>query len=75
MFTIPCEAVFNNHPSVFRSALVGPGKRGRQFPVMIVEPLEGAFPKTRKQAKIKAGTLRNWKEESLDRPNTDYYVS
>lgn len=49
MFTIPCEAIFNNHPNVFRSALVGPGKRGRQFPVMIVEPVDGAFPSTRDQ--------------------------
>ena len=23
LFTIPCEAIFNTHPSVFRSALVG----------------------------------------------------
>ena len=27
LFTIPCEAIFNNHPRVFRSALVGIGPR------------------------------------------------
>ena len=37
MFTVPCEAVFNGHPRVFRSALVGVGPRGRQRPVMCVE--------------------------------------
>lgn len=44
MYTIPCEAIFNNHPRVFRSALVGVGERPNQKPVMIVEPLEGEFP-------------------------------
>jgi olefin beta-lactone synthetase len=38
MFTIPCEAIFNNHPKVYRSALVGAGKKGDQTPVMFVEP-------------------------------------
>ena len=37
LYTIPCEAIFNEHPSVFRSALVGVGKKGRQRPVLIVE--------------------------------------
>lgn len=38
MFTIPCEAIFNNHEKVYRSALVGVGKKGNQIPVMFVEP-------------------------------------
>ena len=37
MFTIPCEAIFNNHPGVFRSALVGVGATGRQMPVICIE--------------------------------------
>ena len=37
LFTIPCEAIFNNHPAVFRSALVGVGPRGRQTPVICIE--------------------------------------
>ena len=37
LFTIPCEAVFNTHPAVFRSALVGV-KRGNEIePVLCVE--------------------------------------
>ena len=37
MFTIPCESVFNNHPAVFRSALVGIGPKGEQYPVICIE--------------------------------------
>lgn len=44
LFTIPCEAVFNNHPRVYRSALVGVGPRGGQTPVIVVEPEPGEFP-------------------------------
>lgn len=38
LYTICCEAVFNCHPLVSRSALVGVGEPGRQLPVLIVEP-------------------------------------
>ena len=38
MFTIPCEAIFNNHEKVYRSALVGVGDKGQQVPVMFIEP-------------------------------------
>lgn len=40
LFTICCEAIFNQHPAVFRSALVGVGPAGDQTPVLIVEPFE-----------------------------------
>jgi acyl-CoA synthetase (AMP-forming)/AMP-acid ligase II len=39
MFTIPCEAICNEHPAVYRSALVGvKGPGPKEIPVMIVEP-------------------------------------
>jgi acyl-CoA synthetase (AMP-forming)/AMP-acid ligase II len=38
MFTIPSEAIFNNHESIYRSALVGVGRPGEQIPVIIAEP-------------------------------------
>ena len=44
LFTIRCEAIFNEHPRVFRSALVGVGSKPKQTPVIIVEPEEGKFP-------------------------------
>ncbi len=37
LFTIPCEAIFNQHPAVLRSALVGVGEKTRQAPVICVE--------------------------------------
>jgi olefin beta-lactone synthetase len=49
MFTIPCEAIFNNHPGVFRSALVGVGAPGRQTPVICIERTP-AGRKIKKQA-------------------------
>ncbi|MGB2984406.1 MAG: fatty acid CoA ligase family protein [Phycisphaerae bacterium] len=44
MFADQCEPVFNEHPDVFRSALVGVGPSGRQKPVIVVEPQAGRFP-------------------------------
>ncbi len=38
LFTVCCEAIFNRHPAVFRSALVGvPGEDGCERPVIIAE--------------------------------------
>ena len=35
-FSIPCESMFNQHPAVFRSALVGVNQK----PVIVIEPLD-----------------------------------
>ena len=37
-FTIPCEGVFNAHPAVHRTALVGVARNGATEPVLCVEP-------------------------------------
>jgi len=37
LYTIPCEAIFNAHPAVFRSALVGIGEPGFQEPIICIE--------------------------------------
>lgn len=42
LFTIPCEAIFNTHPAVYRTALVGANDKGRIRPVLCVELEEGA---------------------------------
>ena len=47
MFTVPCEAVFNEHPAVYRSALVGIGDVGAQLPVIIVETWPDRRPQGR----------------------------
>lgn len=41
LFTIPCEAIFNTHQDVFRTALVGVGEPGRQRPVLCIELEKG----------------------------------
>ncbi|WP_457553232.1 fatty acid CoA ligase family protein [Desulfobacula sp.] len=38
LFTIPVEAIFNNHGKVFRSALAGAGPKNMQTPVVFIEP-------------------------------------
>lgn len=38
LYTEQCEAIFNTHPHIYRSALVGLGKPDEQTPVVIVQP-------------------------------------
>jgi len=38
LFSIPVEAIFNNHEKVFRSALAGAGRKNMQTPVIFIEP-------------------------------------
>ncbi|HUE69529.1 MAG TPA: fatty acid CoA ligase family protein [Pirellulaceae bacterium] len=46
LFTIPCEAIFNRHERIYRSALVGIGPPGQQRPVIIAEPWPEHWPQT-----------------------------
>lgn len=42
LYSIPCEAIVNEHPAVYRSALVGienPDGHGDKIPVLIIEPV------------------------------------
>jgi len=43
LFSIPCEAVFNQHPKVFRSALVGVTlkRTNKVIPLICIEPEKG----------------------------------
>ncbi len=45
LFTVPCEAIFNQHPHVYRSALVGVGQPGAQTPCIVVEPWSEQYPR------------------------------
>ena len=52
LYTIPCESIFNQHPDVKRSALVGKGPKKKQQPIIIIEPSNakrGGSPKARKK--------------------------
>jgi len=49
-FSIPCEAIFNRHPKVYRSALASAKRAGSIrpptiFPRMFIEPLPEHFPR------------------------------
>jgi olefin beta-lactone synthetase len=44
LFADQCEAIFNQHPDLARSALVGVGPRGRQVPVLCIEVKEKLSP-------------------------------
>ncbi|TWT55274.1 Long-chain-fatty-acid--CoA ligase [Thalassoglobus neptunius] len=46
MFSVCCEAIFNQHSGVYRSALVGLGNAPNQKPVLVVEPEAGQFPES-----------------------------
>lgn len=53
MYTIPCEAIFQQHERVYRAALVGVGPRGSQRPVIVVE----LWPEHRVQSRRDRETL------------------
>jgi acyl-CoA synthetase (AMP-forming)/AMP-acid ligase II len=59
MFTEIYEGIFNKHPKVKRSALVGVGPRGNQRPVMILEC----------DSQVSEQELRSVKEETEGGPN------
>lgn len=46
-YPVCCEAIFNQHPAVFRSALVGVGSEKNRKPVLIIEPEKGKMPNSR----------------------------
>jgi acyl-CoA synthetase (AMP-forming)/AMP-acid ligase II len=58
-YTVPCEAIFNAHPHVYRSALVGRGEKGDQTPVIMIEPMKEFWPRTPSQ-------IERMKTELLD---------
>ncbi|MFO7708777.1 MAG: fatty acid CoA ligase family protein [Desulfobacterales bacterium] len=51
LYTIPCESIFNRHPAVFRSALVGVGLPPHQVPVICIEPAPGQRRRSRRKLK------------------------
>jgi acyl-CoA synthetase (AMP-forming)/AMP-acid ligase II len=51
LFTVPCEAVFNTHPDVYRTALVGVGEPGKQRPVLCVELENGIAASERERVR------------------------
>lgn len=44
LYSVRCEAIFNQHPDIYRCALVGIGERGKQIPTIVAEPETNRFP-------------------------------
>jgi acyl-CoA synthetase (AMP-forming)/AMP-acid ligase II len=57
-YTDCAEAVFNRHPRVARTALIGLGARPRQEPALVVEPVPGQFPRNAAAREKFAAELR-----------------
>ena len=75
MYTIPCEAIFNNHPDIYRSALVGVGVAGSQRPVIVVEPWPGKMPRGRAGRQRLLNQLRELgKANPLTESIEDFFV-
>ena len=58
LYTVPCEAQFNQHPSVYRSALIGLGPAGKQVPHVVIEPVAGEFDFSEAAAELLERELR-----------------
>lgn len=58
LYTDCCEAIFNQHPHVARSALIGLGKAPAQEPAMVIEPYPNDWPSNRHAREIFIDELR-----------------
>jgi len=59
LFTVPCEAIFNTHQDVYRSALIGLGTAPEQQPAVIIEPHPAARPRGAAAARRLVDELRH----------------
>lgn len=76
LFTVPCEAIFNRHPKVFRSALVGVGTAPNQRAVIWIE-LDGdacSRAERRRPDSILRELRRLGTESPLTRSIDDYRI-
>jgi acyl-CoA synthetase (AMP-forming)/AMP-acid ligase II len=64
LYPVCCEAIFNTHQEVYRSALVGVGPAGAQRPVLVVELHDAGVGSTR-QDELRRELLKLGSEHSL----------
>jgi acyl-coenzyme A synthetase/AMP-(fatty) acid ligase len=75
LFTICCEAIYNQHPAVYRSALVGVGSQGNQRPVIIAEPWPDKFPASAaRERELVQELIALGKKSDLTRSIDDVFV-
>lgn len=68
MYPVRYEAIFNQHPDVFRSALVGVGPVGKQRPVIVVELHPGHTPSNSEE---EAAFLAELRDRAIANPLTE----
>ena len=64
MYSVCCEAIYNNHASIYRCALVGVGPKGQQNPVIVAEPEPGKFPQTERDQELLRAELLQLGEQN-----------
>lgn len=64
MYTVRCEQIFNTHPDVARTALVGVGAPGEQIPVLCFEPAADLTPAELTRVRRELWTLAQRKPET-----------
>ena len=66
LFTIPVEAVFDQHSNISRSALVGVGPQGNQEPVVVLEA-EGTVDRSKTESELADLANQNSLPDKLNR--------
>jgi acyl-CoA synthetase (AMP-forming)/AMP-acid ligase II len=67
LYSVQCEGVFNAHPGVYRTALVGVEREGRTLPVLCVELLKDRpVDRVRTEAALRATAADNERTRSID---------
>ena len=71
MFTVPCESIINSHPAIYRSALVGSGKKGQHVPVLFAEPWPEKRPANDAEKKsllneLKELAKKHWQTDKIE---------
>lgn len=67
LYPIQCEAIFNQHPEVRRSALVGLGPKGIEIPAIVIERKDGQFLQDKARSIFESELLNLGKKH----PHTD----
>ncbi len=74
LFTIPIEGIINQHPKIYRSAVVGVGTPGQQIPVIILEPWPEHFPRSSQQRERLLASIKQLAESHETTQSIEHYV-
>jgi acyl-CoA synthetase (AMP-forming)/AMP-acid ligase II len=75
LYPIPIEAIFNNHPEVRRSALVGLGVAGRQIPAIVIERKDGHFLSGKRRSIFESELIAIAKKHPQAKEIQKFYLS